>query len=62
MKRRYVLHLQLICIVEVDANGRDHPGVEQRGQDLLSYGVCDEMEMEWVPPVDKNKYPNMKKL
>lgn len=38
-------HLQLIGIVEINLDGRNHPGVEQRGQDLLSNGVCDEMEM-----------------
>lgn len=45
VKRSYVLHLQLICIIEVDSDRGHHPGMEQRGQDLLSYGVCDEMEM-----------------
>lgn len=38
-------HLQLIGIIKVDFDSRNHPSVEQRGQDLLSNGVCDEMEM-----------------
>lgn len=44
-------HLQLICIIKVDSDSRNHPSMEQRGQDLLSNGVCDEMEMQRVPPV-----------
>lgn len=48
----WILHLQLISIIKVDSDSRDHPGMEKRGQDLLSNGVCDKMEMEWVPPVD----------
>lgn len=44
-------HLQLISIIKVDFDGRNHPSVEQRGQDLLSNGVCDEMEVQGVPPV-----------
>lgn len=47
-----ISHLQLIGVIEVDPDGRNHPGVEQRRQDLLSYGIGDEMEMEGVPPVD----------
>lgn len=43
-------HLQLICIIEVDSDSRNHPGVEQRGKDLLSNGVCDEVEVQRVPP------------
>lgn len=30
--------------------------MEQRGQDLLSNGVRDEMEMKGVPPVDRHKH------
>lgn len=44
-------HLQLICIIKVDFDSGNHPSVEQRGQDVLSNGVCDEMKMQWVPPV-----------
>lgn len=44
VKSSYV-HLQLICIVEIDSDSGHHPGMEQRGQDLLSYGVCDEVEV-----------------
>lgn len=59
MKWSCVLHLQLVCIIEVDPHGRNHPGMEQRGQDLLSDGVCDEMEMEWVPPVDTHTHTKL---
>lgn len=42
-------NLQLVGIIEVDMNGRHHPGVEEIGQDLPSDGVRDKMEVEWVP-------------
>ena len=43
------MYLQLVCVVEVDTHGRDHPGVEQRRQDLLGDGVGDEVKVERVP-------------
>lgn len=48
-KRRSHTNLQLISVIEVDMNGRNHPGVKEIGQDLPSDGVRDKMEVKWVP-------------
>lgn len=45
------LYLELICVVEVYAHGRHHPGLEERCQDLLCDGVSNEVEVQGVPPV-----------
>lgn len=44
------LYLELICIIEVYAHRRDHPRLEQSCQDLFGNCICDEVEVEWVPP------------
>lgn len=56
----WIHHLQFVSIIKVDSDSRDHPGMKKRGQDLLSNGVCDKMEMEWVPPVDTHKNTSAK--
>lgn len=43
-------YLELICIVETDLNGWDHPGLEQGTQDTVGYCVGDEMKVERISP------------
>lgn len=43
-------YLELICIIEADLHGRDHPGLEQRTQDTVGYCVGDEMKVERISP------------
>lgn len=50
-------YLELVCVVEVHAHGGHHPGLEERRQDLLSDGVGDEVEVQRVPPVGRERKP-----
>lgn len=42
--------LQVIGVVEADVDGGDHPGLEERLEDLVGHRVCDEVEVEGVFP------------
>lgn len=48
-------YLELICVVEVHAHGGHHPGLEERGQDLLGDGVGNEVKVQRVPPVGRER-------
>lgn len=43
-------YLEFICIIEVYAHSRDHPGLEEGCQNLFRNSICDEVEVKRVSP------------